>query len=211
MANSDHPRYWFPAKTYGWGWGWPSAWQGWAALAGYLVLLCLAIAFFPPGKSPSTFVASVSGLSAVLVAICWLKGQPPASLNNSSARVLPCPLEPCPATPRPSLCRRTPTYRAKACRTRSTTLAGICTAKTTSLRSRRSLPTCSRDCRLTTHPGAGRTSPGRRLVAGRVTVAPQACPEFARGEPEAAGWRGRGVVGGASATAIQPSAADGFS
>lgn len=77
MAKTDRTRYWFPAKTYGWGWGWPSAWQGWAVLVGYLLLLSGATWLFPPGKSMSGFVASVSGLSAMLVAICWLKGEPP--------------------------------------------------------------------------------------------------------------------------------------
>jgi hypothetical protein len=28
----DPPRYWFPAKTYGWGWGLPSTWEGWLVL-----------------------------------------------------------------------------------------------------------------------------------------------------------------------------------
>ena len=27
-AKPDPPRYWFPAKRYGWGWGPPSTWQG---------------------------------------------------------------------------------------------------------------------------------------------------------------------------------------
>jgi hypothetical protein len=35
--SEDHPRYWFPAKTYGWGWGLPSTWEGWLVLVGYPV------------------------------------------------------------------------------------------------------------------------------------------------------------------------------
>lgn len=36
------PKYWFPAKQYGWGWGLPNAWQGWAVLAGFGLLLAAA-------------------------------------------------------------------------------------------------------------------------------------------------------------------------
>jgi hypothetical protein len=32
------PKYWFPAKRYGWGWGFPVTWQGWLALAVFLGL-----------------------------------------------------------------------------------------------------------------------------------------------------------------------------
>lgn len=73
----DRPRYWFPAKTYGWGWGVPCAWQGWLVLAAYLVLLPVAVCVFPPEKTLWSFVASVFALSAVLVLICWWKGEPP--------------------------------------------------------------------------------------------------------------------------------------
>lgn len=74
----ERPSYWFPAKTYGWGWGWPSAWQGWLVLAGYCVLLPVPVWLFQPGRSTASFMASVTGLSAALVTICWLKGEPPA-------------------------------------------------------------------------------------------------------------------------------------
>lgn len=71
------PRYWFPAKKYGWGWGVPYTWQGWAVLFAYLGLLLAIVRYMPPEKSLPGFLASVSGLSAVLVAICWFKGEPP--------------------------------------------------------------------------------------------------------------------------------------
>lgn len=75
--DTDRPKYWFPAKRYGWGWGCPCTWQGWLVLAAYLILLPLAIWMFPPERTLPGFVVSVSGLSAVLVAICWWKGEPP--------------------------------------------------------------------------------------------------------------------------------------
>jgi uncharacterized membrane protein YhaH (DUF805 family) len=71
------PTYWFPAKRYGWGWGLPSAWQGWAVLAGFAVLLLVGLKLFPPNRDLVSFLAYVVLLTALLVAICWLKGEPP--------------------------------------------------------------------------------------------------------------------------------------
>lgn len=34
--TEDKQRFWFPAKSYGWGWGLPSRWQGWLVLVAYL-------------------------------------------------------------------------------------------------------------------------------------------------------------------------------
>jgi hypothetical protein len=64
------PRYWFPAKRYGWGWGLPCAWQGWLVLVGYLGLMVGAARLCPPEKSMMGFAAAVLTLSAGLVAIC---------------------------------------------------------------------------------------------------------------------------------------------
>jgi drug/metabolite transporter (DMT)-like permease len=74
---SDNSRYWFPAKRYGWGWGPPTAWQGWAVLLGFFGLLAAGIFWLPPQRSMAAFAAYVFTLSAVLVAICWWKGEPP--------------------------------------------------------------------------------------------------------------------------------------
>jgi hypothetical protein len=43
------PKYWFPAKRYGWGWGVPSAWQGWLVMGAFLVLVLAGSFLFPPG------------------------------------------------------------------------------------------------------------------------------------------------------------------
>jgi hypothetical protein len=77
IRNMNKPRYWFHAKSYGWGWALPSAWQGWVALITYLVLIPVAVRFFPPERGMAAFLAAVFGLSAVLIAICWWKGEPP--------------------------------------------------------------------------------------------------------------------------------------
>lgn len=82
MGNPPPPereeaRYWFPAKTYGWGWGPPCAWQGWLVLASFIVLLTGASFAFPPGRNTPGFAASVVCLTTAMLAICWWKGEPP--------------------------------------------------------------------------------------------------------------------------------------
>ena len=47
----DQSRYWFAAKTYGWGWGLPLTWEGWLVLLVYLVLLPVAVVVFPPDRN----------------------------------------------------------------------------------------------------------------------------------------------------------------
>jgi hypothetical protein len=76
-TQSDRPRYWFPAKRYGWGWGVPCRWQGWAVLVGYIALTVAAVRFVPPDRNWPGFLASVFGLAAAMVFVCWWKGEPP--------------------------------------------------------------------------------------------------------------------------------------
>ena len=71
-------RYWFPAKRYGWGWGLPITWQGWAVLAGYVVLIGVGGLLFPPHDRSFSFIGCVFTLTAVLVFICYAKGEPPS-------------------------------------------------------------------------------------------------------------------------------------
>ena len=70
-------KYWFPAKRYGWGWGIPNCWQGWLVMAAFPALLVLGAFLFPPGKDVAAFLLYVGILCALLVAVCWLKGEPP--------------------------------------------------------------------------------------------------------------------------------------
>jgi hypothetical protein len=69
--------YWFPAKRYGWGWGLPVRWQGWVALIVYFVLLLAVVETFEPVGHPLAFAVLVALLSLALIAVCWLKGEPP--------------------------------------------------------------------------------------------------------------------------------------
>jgi len=76
-ARQPVPRYWFPAKTFGWGWGPPCTWEGWLVTLAYLVLLPACIKLFPPDKNLPGFLGSSVGLTVLLIAICWWKGEPP--------------------------------------------------------------------------------------------------------------------------------------
>ncbi len=71
------PKYWFPAKRYGWGWGLPSAWQGWVVLFTYLVLVLGGIPLVEASMGSLFFVGFVSVLTVALIGICWLTGGTP--------------------------------------------------------------------------------------------------------------------------------------
>ena len=75
MSRSDG--YWFPAKRYGWGWGLPATWQGWLVLAAFLGLVVAGTLLFPPDATPGLYFAYIAVLVALLVGVCWLKGEPP--------------------------------------------------------------------------------------------------------------------------------------
>lgn len=64
---------WFSAKRYGYGWGLPARWQGW-------LVFMIFIAAFLAGthlirEGPAYFLAYIVGISAVMIAICWWKGE----------------------------------------------------------------------------------------------------------------------------------------
>lgn len=74
-AGSPPKEYWFPAKRYGYGWGIPVRWQGWATLAVFLAVVIGSGAQFMPGR-PVAFLLTVTAASALLVIVCYLKGEP---------------------------------------------------------------------------------------------------------------------------------------
>ncbi|MEO8751605.1 MAG: hypothetical protein ABI624_02890 [Casimicrobiaceae bacterium] len=74
----EQPSYWFPAKRHGWGWGPPSAWQGWVVLVVFFCLLAAGAAILLPIDRISAFLGWSVFLTVVLVAICWVKGEPPS-------------------------------------------------------------------------------------------------------------------------------------
>ena len=71
------PEYWFPAKRYGWGWGFPATWQGWLVFVVYISLLVAGAYLFPPKKALTAYLIYVTVMSAALIGVCGLKGEPP--------------------------------------------------------------------------------------------------------------------------------------
>ena len=74
---NEVPSYWFPAKRYGWGWGAPTTWQGWVVLLVFTAALLLGGHWLLPGFGEVIFIGYAVMLSSVLLAVCWLKGEPP--------------------------------------------------------------------------------------------------------------------------------------
>ena len=74
---SDEKIYWFPAKRYGWGWGLPTVWQGWAVMAVFALSVLVGAVFLLTSQGQVAFVAYSAFLCAVLIAVCWMKGEPP--------------------------------------------------------------------------------------------------------------------------------------
>jgi hypothetical protein len=73
----DKKNYWFAAKTYGWGWGLPTVWQGWLVYGIAAALLAAGVFIFPPAANPVLFQIYTWGVLVALVAVCWVKGEPP--------------------------------------------------------------------------------------------------------------------------------------
>lgn len=71
------PRYWFPRKRYGWGWGWPTTWEGHIVMISYFVLLFAGIKMFNPSTFLLSYLTYVTAITAALVVVCYIKGEPP--------------------------------------------------------------------------------------------------------------------------------------
>lgn len=74
--SSPSSPYWFPAKRYGWGWGPPTRWEGWAVMAGYIVVLTIAGIVLAPRSMPLFFAFALVSVG-VMIAVCYAKGEPP--------------------------------------------------------------------------------------------------------------------------------------
>ena len=70
------PTYWFRAKRYGWGWGLPRTWQGWLVLAAFLALVVAGKFLILPRKAMAAYMVYLGVLGALLLGVCWLKGEP---------------------------------------------------------------------------------------------------------------------------------------
>ena len=72
------PKYWFPAKRYGWGWGPPRAWQGRLVLLTFAALLALGAVVLLPRHETGYFVLYTVILCGVLLVVCYVAGEPPS-------------------------------------------------------------------------------------------------------------------------------------
>jgi hypothetical protein len=68
MPSAGPRKYWFPAKRYGWGWG---------VLLTYLALVMGGIPFLQVSRGSLVYALCVVILTAALIAVCWLTGEPP--------------------------------------------------------------------------------------------------------------------------------------
>lgn len=75
--SQPRPKYWFPAKRYGWGWGLPLRWEGWLVLIVFVALVGLGALVFPPRMALASYLGYVALLCALFVGVCWVKGEPP--------------------------------------------------------------------------------------------------------------------------------------
>jgi hypothetical protein len=71
------PKYWFPAKRYGWGWGPPQTWQGWLVAIAWVVILYLVSDWLVTRNQMVALFVFVAAMIAVLALIGYLKGEPP--------------------------------------------------------------------------------------------------------------------------------------
>jgi K+-sensing histidine kinase KdpD len=71
---------WFKRKTYGWGWT-PATWQGWLAIAVYVVLLIVFSLTLNNETTAQdvafTFILPVAILTGTLITIAYKKGEAP--------------------------------------------------------------------------------------------------------------------------------------
>jgi hypothetical protein len=73
----NNPRYWFAAKRYGWGWGLPLTWEGWVVFAVWLGIFLATIPLLRPQHHLVECVLFVVAMVAVLIGVCYWKGEPP--------------------------------------------------------------------------------------------------------------------------------------
>ncbi|WP_343727812.1 hypothetical protein [Burkholderia seminalis] len=76
MTSNDR-KIWFPAKRYGWGWGLPVAWQGCVVLLLFAAGIIATAWRVPPQRSPLAYAVCIAVWVALLIAVCWLKGEKP--------------------------------------------------------------------------------------------------------------------------------------
>jgi len=67
-------KFWFRAKSYGFGWGLPASWQGWVVFALYLALVFATVGLAPDAaRLPTIFM-----LTVMFIIVVAFKGERPA-------------------------------------------------------------------------------------------------------------------------------------
>jgi hypothetical protein len=72
-------RYWFKAKTYGYGW-YPATWEGWAVLTGFIVAALYNVIRIDAVQDSGSgtlvyFIPQTLILVGVLIGICYVTGE----------------------------------------------------------------------------------------------------------------------------------------
>jgi hypothetical protein len=77
MEQKDNKKYWFKAKTYGYGW-YPATWQGWLILLVYFIILGVLVYIFQTNvaKYLVFYFVSVFVFTGLLIYISYKKGEP---------------------------------------------------------------------------------------------------------------------------------------
>lgn len=70
------PKYWFKAKTYGYGWGLPCSWQGWVVMVIFVAAVIATAIVYNPADNAGAFALILIALSCGFVGVCWAKGEP---------------------------------------------------------------------------------------------------------------------------------------
>jgi hypothetical protein len=86
MDPHQNRAYWFPAKKSGWGWGRPTSWHGWAVLLVFATFVVGGIPLIQVRYGNLAYLAYVVVCDAILVAICWLTGEPTAWKGRGQGR-----------------------------------------------------------------------------------------------------------------------------
>lgn len=75
--EQEKNKFWFKAKTYGYGW-YPATWQGWLIILAYLAILGGLVFLFETDieKYLVFYLASVFILTGLLIYISHKKGEP---------------------------------------------------------------------------------------------------------------------------------------
>ena len=73
----NEPKFWFPAKRYGWGWGIATTWQGALVQIGYIALLAVSARILLPLGFKTGFWILFLISTVIFILIHWWKGEKP--------------------------------------------------------------------------------------------------------------------------------------